>query len=374
MQSGLKVYKELNKDEAFELDQEIKELRGGTIMDFWRMVHKLGFQREGRGWTVLGYDTWASYLAQPEIDYAEHTVENLLNAYVTIYKHIINSPEKGTFDIVRLDPMLLKFDSSRAKLIAPRLTLENTNELISKAESLSYKDFEAEMMDEKDKVSDSPSWLRLFNIWSFGKQDPRWGHKHPGQIPGQIMANLLHYYTQEGDLVVDPFGGGGSSLDVCRDFNRKCWIGDLSPTRADIESWDITKGFPSKAKGAQLVFLDPPYAMVNKGKYTAQPTDLSNLGLKNFYNELDKILISAKGILKEGGYIALIIGGTLDIAGGEDFAINCYKLLARYYKEERRVIVPYTTQNYRPDQVIKAKEGKYMLNLFRDLMIFKYGH
>ena len=374
MQSGLKVYKELNKNEAFKLDQDIKILRGGTILDFWRMIHKLGFLREGRGWIALGHDSWASYLAQPEIDYSEGTVENYIECYIKIYNYIKNPPESGKLtkiDILKFDPLLLKFDSNRAKLLAPRATSENIQELISKAESLSYKDFEAEMLDEKDKNSNSPSWLRLYNIWSFGKPDPRWGHKHPGQIPGQIMANLLYYYTNENDLIVDPFGGGGSTVDVCRDFNRKCWIGDIEPKREGIETWDITNGFPDKLKDVQLVFLDPPYAMVNKGKYTEGSKDLSNMDLESFYSEMEKIFKNTQKILKRGGYIALIIGGTLGISGGEDFAIKCYNLLYEYYQPIRRVIVPYTTQNYRADQVKESKDKKYMLNLFRDLMIFK---
>ena len=36
-----------------------------------------------------------------------------------------------------------------------------------------------------------------------------------------MIWNLLERYTREDDLVVDPFCGGGTTLDVARDMGRK---------------------------------------------------------------------------------------------------------------------------------------------------------
>ena len=37
----------------------------------------------------------------------------------------------------------------------------------------------------------------------------------------------------------------------------------------------------------------------------------------------------------------------------------------------QRIIVPYTTQQYAAHDVVRAKKGKHMLNLYRDLMIWQ---
>ncbi len=60
----------------------------------------------------------------------------------------------------------------------------------------------------------------------------------PGQIPAQLVAHALFYFTQEGDLIFDPMAGGGVVPDTCLAFNRKCWSFDLidrPETRPEIE-------------------------------------------------------------------------------------------------------------------------------------------
>jgi hypothetical protein len=59
--------------------------------------------------------------------------------------------------------------------------------------------------------------LQLYNVWRFQQCDPRYGMDYPGRILGQIVENLLWYYTEPFDLVVDPMAGGG-------DFNKKIFL------------------------------------------------------------------------------------------------------------------------------------------------------
>jgi hypothetical protein len=55
----------------------------------------------------------------------------------------------------------------------------------------------------------------IYNVWKYGSCDPRFGQKHPGQIPGQAILNLLLWLTKPFDIVVDPMAGGGTTIDVC---------------------------------------------------------------------------------------------------------------------------------------------------------------
>lgn len=44
---------------------------------------------------------------------------------------------------------------------------------------------------------------------------------HPTPKPWQLPAHFIKLHTQEGDTVLDPFMGGGSTLEACHRMNRK---------------------------------------------------------------------------------------------------------------------------------------------------------
>ena len=90
----------------------------------------------------------------------------------------------------------------------------------------------------------------------------RFGSKYPGRLPGQNILNLLYYFTEEGDLILDPFAGSGTTIDAVKFYGgRKVLAYDLRPTRPDINNWDVTEGLPPEAPRGEvkLIILDPPY-------------------------------------------------------------------------------------------------------------------
>lgn len=99
----------------------------------------------------------------------------------------------------------------------------------------------------------------LYNVWDFLEQDNRLGQPHNNQIPGQIALNILYYYTEPGDLVIDPMATGGSIIDACLVMGRKCRAYDFQPLRDDIVQHDIRNGLPEECKGTVSFFLHPPY-------------------------------------------------------------------------------------------------------------------
>jgi hypothetical protein len=242
------------------------------------------------------------------------------------------------------------------------------------------------------KITESfiPDSLQLYNLWHFQSCDDRFGMNYPGRIPGQIVENLLYYYTtiketkstdKDGKetikydfpIVVDPFGGGGTTIDVCKAMNRRYQVYDIAPVREDIKKHDITTGFPEKAKKCDFIFLDPPYFQQKKGEYSDHPTNLANLDLLPFYETMERIFESAAKTLKKDGYLAFIISSSKDEEQLSFHGFELAKRAEKYLKMVEWIDVPYSTQVHGGAFVKLAKEKKKILYLRRDLVVFQNG-
>jgi adenine-specific DNA-methyltransferase len=51
---------------------------------------------------------------------------------------------------------------------------------------------------------------------------------HPNQIPEELVARYIKAYTDEGDMVMDFFGGSFTTAVVCQTLNRNCISCDIS--------------------------------------------------------------------------------------------------------------------------------------------------
>ncbi len=52
--------------------------------------------------------------------------------------------------------------------------------------------------------------------------------KHPTEKPKELIKHLLQIHTNEGDLVLDIFGGSGTTAICCKELNRKYILSELS--------------------------------------------------------------------------------------------------------------------------------------------------
>lgn len=126
----------VNVDEAHTNYTYICDLRKNINASFWQLVSELKKCRENRFWAVLGHETWASYLAQPEIDFNEHTVDYWLTIYNSIKEYQLQWP-----DIVN------DIDQSKLAIIVPYINKDNAEDLLHKAKSLSRSDLRDEIRD-----------------------------------------------------------------------------------------------------------------------------------------------------------------------------------------------------------------------------------
>lgn len=58
------------------------------------------------------------------------------------------------------------------------------------------------------------------------KQRRAW---HPTQLGEALVERCIKFTTLEGQSVLDPFGGTGTTLRVCKQINRPCTLVELSP-------------------------------------------------------------------------------------------------------------------------------------------------
>ena len=69
-------------------------------------------------------------------------------------------------------------------------------------------------------------------IWHVDK--PRKAVIHPTAKPLKLCAKAIKNSSVEGDIVLDPFGGSGSTLMACEQMGRTCYTMELDPIYVDV--------------------------------------------------------------------------------------------------------------------------------------------
>lgn len=68
--------------------------------------------------------------------------------------------------------------------------------------------------------------------------------EHPTMKPVDLIARLVSNSSRRGDVVLDAFGGSGSTLIACERLGRKCRTMELDPHYCDVivSRWEETTG------------------------------------------------------------------------------------------------------------------------------------
>ena len=213
----------------------------------------------------------------------------------------------------------------------------------------------------------------IYNIWKQQKKTK--GSSHFGNSEVRWVDNLLYLYTKPFDVVVDPFAGGGSTIDVCEQRWRRYFISDrkVEPEQEGrIRLHDITTGLPPlpRWKDVALVYLDPPYWKQAEGKYSEDPTDLANMPLDQFNDTLARLI---KGFLKKiptGARVALLMQPTQWNAPEREYTDHVIEMTRRVGLPAMRFSCPYESQQYTSQMVDWAKDKKQCLVLTREMIVW----
>ena len=69
-------------------------------------------------------------------------------------------------------------------------------------------------------------------LWHYDK--PKKNKNHPTSKPLNLLAYPIKNSSQENAIVVDTFGGSGSTLMVCEQLNRTCYTMELDEKYASV--------------------------------------------------------------------------------------------------------------------------------------------
>lgn len=84
----------------------------------------------------------------------------------------------------------------------------------------------------------------IFNWFEWRKDGKEIPKIHPTQKPVRVLKELIKIFTDEGDVVIDPVAGSGSTLRACAETNRSCY------------GFEIKKDFCKKAGEEMLESID----------------------------------------------------------------------------------------------------------------------
>jgi DNA modification methylase len=90
---------------------------------------------------------------------------------------------------------------------------------------------------------DLSSFEELLDVW-FQKRDAMADYVHPTQKPVRLSERALKKNTERGDVVIDLFGGSGSTLIACEQSERKACLMELDPKYIDVivKRWELLTG------------------------------------------------------------------------------------------------------------------------------------
>lgn len=85
---------------------------------------------------------------------------------------------------------------------------------------------------------------RMESVVSITSEQGKIREKHPAAFPVALPAEYIKAMSDEGDIVLEPFGGSGTTLIACEQLGRRCFISELDPKYCDviIQRWENLTG------------------------------------------------------------------------------------------------------------------------------------
>jgi len=185
-----------------------------------------------------------------------------------------------------------------------------------------------EMVKKIKKWEPEEFELEMNTVWSFPDRGKWATHdaKYRGNWSPYIPRNLLLRYSNEGNLILDQFAGGGTTLVEAKLLNRNIIGVDINNNalerckeKCNFEYENSGKVYFHEADARNLNFIPdesidficthPPYANIIKYSEDIE-NDLSHLKVKDFLIEMEKVASESYRVLKKDKFCAVLMGDT----------------------------------------------------------------
>ncbi len=189
-------------------------------------------------------------------------------------------------------------------------------------------------------------WLKSqIGVWQFTYEgrDIRDKSVHPATFPISLAKKVIELFTHEGELVIDPFVGSGTTLVAAQDLNRNAVGFDLQEryiklcgerlmterlfnTSEQVAIQDDARNISHylDEETVSLIFTSPPYANLlnrerkNKSRrnrkneqfgkveqYSQDPNDLGTMELEKYTEAMGDIFEAMLPLLKEKAHCVI---------------------------------------------------------------------
>jgi len=232
---------------------------------------------------------------------------------------------------------------------------------------------------EKTTVWDFP----VRGAWATHKPDYR------GNFAPQIPRNVILNYSEEGELILDPMVGSGTTLIEARLLNRNAIGYDINQKAVNITSERIrfevksdtkqvvklgnAQKLPDEDNSVDLIVTHPPYHNLVTYSDGKNPDDFSSIsGIPKFLDAFEVAIREMFRVLRPNRYCAILIG---DTRKGQHYIPLSHFVLQRclgtgfVLKEE--IIKTQHNTTHGPRWSASAKHLKFYLIMHEHLFIFR---
>jgi DNA modification methylase len=168
---------------------------------------------------------------------------------------------------------------------------------------------------DKPPVSEHSTTLWDYPSQHYGKRE-QGSSGYRGATPSHVIWNVITKWCPPAGLVVDPFCGSGTTLDVCKDLSRQGRGFDLAPAHPQVEPGDA-RTLPVAAGSVDVVFFDPPYADNLAYSDDARCIGKLSAGDGAWGRAMDQVVREAQRVLKPGGVLAMFVCDQLRSRAGQ---------------------------------------------------------
>lgn len=234
--------------------------------------------------------------------------------------------------------------------------------------------------------------LECTTVWAFPQRGNWATHTSDwrGNWSPEVARNLILRYSKEGDVLLDPMIGGGTTAIEAKILNRNIICSDVSDIalertkkclnfKVENKSWQkILKRDARNLKQANdesidFILTHPPYVDIIRYSDGKIGEDLSNIHeIKAFADEMEKVANELYRVLKKEKYCAILIG---DTRRNKMYQPLAYKVMERFIKAgfvlKEDIIKRQFNCTATGFWVKKSKEANFLLIMHEHLFVFQ---